>query len=203
MSVLFLGLFGSCDNSEKTTNSNTCPFGVENQYNKEEKCIIKRERLDYDIKAIVGLDVQSGDVAIMFEIFNYGEDLCINNFCERDRFSDALAQNYMYYVPQINEVQISTTKNDKNYGNWAIANVYCYSHLFRGVIVSPLAYSFLQNPNDDDTLVFVNLNTRNRYKNILLLGSYIDKHIINSHYDKIQLNKSVSFSAGADWDLIN
>lgn len=149
----------------------------------------------YDIISTPALFVDDkGDfeAGIKMEIFNYGEKLQINECYVANIFSPALAPSSHYYIVSPEDISITNRLFDETYGEWAKGHVVVseFNRYIDNAFISPLAYNYIQEKqNDDDVcLVLVRLISigNNSTFNGVFLGDFYSKHIISSDYQHVK-----------------
>lgn len=184
-------------NEEQRRNLYVCDFI------KERNNIKVNYEYKYDIipYATFGFKTASkSGVGVEMKLFNYGGKLRINESAIENIYSSNFAPISHFYVVSSENITIANVFDDKTYGKWATGRVIVpeFNRYFEDVFISPLAYKYLKEEqnNDNDCLVLVRLiSTRNKCTyNGVFYGDYLIKWIINTNYQQIIINHDVTFN---------
>lgn len=195
--IMSLMMIGCQSRKEQWRNPNACDFI------NESKCIKVNYEFRYDIipRITYGLNTaKKSDIGVEMEIFNYGGMLHINKNAIENIYSSALAPISHFYVVSPENISITNTFNDETYGEWAKGRIVVpeFDRFFEDVFISPLAYNYMQEKQDDDNdcLVLVRLISLNSNCtfNGIFYGDYLAEMMICSNYQYIVTHSAVSFN---------
>ena len=140
----------------------------------------------YDIRVAVQLSFYD------IEVFNYSDELIVNNCAVPNAFLSNIAQEISLLVIDWETVSDFRLKLSEKYNQWGYADIRDYNRclFIDDVIVTPFAANFLQNRSvkDRGELIFVRFEQDDgcRYKDYLFYGDYNIAYQIEHQYDKIE-----------------
>lgn len=196
--VIISSMMVGCQSKEEQwRNPNACDFI------NESKCIKVNYEFRYDIipRITHGLNTaKKSDIGIEMEIFNYGGMLRINKNAIENIYSSAFAPRSHFYVVLSENISIINTFNDGTFGEWAKGRIVVpdFDLFLEDVFISPLAYNYMHEKQDEDNdcLVLVRLisPSENRTFNGIFYGDYLTKLFISSNYQYIVTHSAMSFN---------
>lgn len=186
--IVSLMMVGCQSKEKQQRNPNVCDFI------NESSCIKVNYEFRYDIipRITYGFNTaRKSDIGVEMEIFNYGRKLRINKYAIENIYSSMFAPISHFYIVSSENISITNTFNDETYGKWAKGHVVVseFNRFFEDVFISPLAYNYMQEEQDDDNdcLVLVRLisPSDNSTFNGIFYGDNLTEWIISSNYQYI------------------
>lgn len=160
---------------------------------KDKQLIDIHDISNYDVKSNIVL--QKNELTgrleskINLEFFNYGEDIRLHPMCSDDNFYAFMATYTHYYIVSAGQIEITKITNNKNYGEWGIANVNISNSnkYFTNVFISPLALEKIKYNNETSNLLlakFMCLETNSFFTGVFLCDN-TTSYIVSYEYNKI------------------
>ena len=192
---IFSLLLISCADKNEWKNPKQC------EYIKEKGIVKLNEELRYDIIPEVAISTDKEKKlkpVVNFKIFNYGNDLRINDGAIENIYSDGLAPLIHFYTLEPDNIFITNEYDDEKYGNWGEGKVSIpnFSKNYENVFISPLAYKKIkENLSSDKYLILVTFISDNLNKSLVgvFVGDYKSAYIIENNYSQVLTKQPVSY----------
>lgn len=181
ISLALCALFALCsqsckDNKEKAFDydaewlKNTTP-----EFDTERQVIYYKENMKYDIKGNIAVPYSINNTieykyACEFSFYNYGEDIRLFNGCNDDCFITGIGTiHYAYVLKREDKIEIASKMQNQKYGDWALVNLSIGNDYITDVFMTPLAMKAYKE-GDDDSFIFMQFVSSNKYMNVLFYG---------------------------------
>ena len=192
LSIFFI----SCKDNIEWKNPSQC------DYIKEKGAIKLNEELYYDIIPEVALSTEIGEKikpVVNFKIFNYGNDLRVNDGALENIYSDGLAPLIHLYTLEPSDIKITNEFENDLYGKWGEGKVSIpeFGKNYENVFISPLAYQKIKGTISRNLyLILVRFISVNLNKSLVgvFVGDHKSAYIIDNNYSQIITKQTINFT---------